>query len=512
MIGKLINNEAAFDALLKPYRVRADRIMVGMNWFLMVVCIVMVPMNNTLEAALVIGVPTLIMSIWLQRYYSGLLATRLFMACGFMIFTGLIIHQSAGDIEGHFSAFGLIGVLLYYRDWRTIVLATIVIYLHHLILGYAQTLGAPIYVFDNDRFWTTFVIHIAYFFPFIGMMVYLSIWLRREGFQGQHVIALAQKIIQGNLVEDEPPQEIVDHMPLITAVRLMKSRLLDLLRVMPVAAAVIRIDTDTVVSINEAWERTIGPFDKKNIAIRESSIWAAPDAWEELLRRMHDAKDNLLNKIEIILHKTDGSPIICELSLILHDEVEPVMAILTIEDITLRREAEETMSRLAYQDMLTDLPNRLSLQAAQERAFIAWKEMGTPFAVIMMDLDGFKPINDAYGHDAGDEVLRVIGARFKSVNRSIDVVARLGGDEFAIVINNCPDDVVASQVAQRFVDSLSQPIILRRTKTVINVGASAGVAHISSGGTNAEEVLNNADTALYEAKSAGKNCFCLFSR
>jgi len=511
MIGKLLNNEAEFDALLQPYRVRADRIMVGMNLFLMAVCFAMVPMNNTLGAALVIGVPTVIMSIWLQRYYAGSLATRLFMASGFMIFTGLIIHQSAGDIEGHFSAFGLIGVLLYYRDWRTIVLATVVIYLHHLILGYVQTLGAPIYVFDNDRFWTTFLIHIAYFLPFIGMMVYLSIWLRREGYQGQHVIALAQKIIQGNLVEDEAPQGDDGQMPLITAVRLMKSRLLDLLRVMPVAAAVIRIDTDTVVSVNEAWERTIGPFDNTNSGIRKSPIWAAPDAWEDLLRKMHEAKDNLLNKIEIVLHRVDGDPIICELSLILHDDVKPVMAILTIEDITFRREAEETMSRLAYRDMLTDLPNRLSLQAAQEIAFNAWHDVKTPFAVIMMDLDGFKPINDTYGHDAGDEVLRVIGARIKNSNRHLDVAARLGGDEFAIVINNCPDGAVASQVAQRFVDTLSRPIILRETKLTINVGVSAGVAHIESGGENADEVLKNADTALYKAKSAGKNCVRLFS-
>ncbi|MBF0444511.1 MAG: diguanylate cyclase [Magnetococcales bacterium] len=510
MIGKLLNSETEFDLLLQSYRERADQIMVRMNFFLMVVCIGLVPINNTLGAALAIGAPTVIMSIWLQRNYSGYLATRLFMASGFMIFTGLIIHQSAGDIEGHFSAFGLIGVLLYYRDWRTIVVATVVIYLHHLILGYAQTLGVPVYVFDNNNFWTTFLIHVAYFLPFIGMMVYLSIWLRREGFQDQHVIGLAQKIIQGNLVDDEVYQDEDERMPLITAVRLMKSRLLDLLRVMPVAAAVIRIDTDSIVSVNEAWERTLGPLNT-DYQVRKSPIWADSDSWESLMTQIHDAKDNLLNKIEIILHKADGSPIICELSLILHDEVVPVMAILTVEDITLRREAEETMSRLAYRDMLTDLPNRLSLQAALEIAFKEWQKINTPFAVIMLDLDGFKPINDTHGHDAGDEVLRVIGARIRSVNRSLDIAARLGGDEFAIVINKCPDGTVASQIAQRFIDTLSLPIILRVTKITISVGASAGVAHISSGGRNAEEVLKSADIALYEAKSSGKNCVRLFS-
>ena len=510
MIKKLLSAEAAFDPLLHPYRVRADRIMVGMNIFLMVVCLGLIPLNGTWVEALAIGFPTVLMSIWLMREHAGALATRLFMATGFMIFTGLIIHQSAGDIEGHFSAFGLIGVLLYYRDWRTIVLATIAVYLHHLILGYAQTQGAPIFVFDNNRFWTTFVIHLAYFLPFIVMMVYLSVWLRREGYEGQHVIALAQRIVQGNLVEDDAPMGDEGHMPLIAAVRLMKSRLMDLLRVMPVAAAVIRIDTDTIVNVNEAWIRTIGPLDTANTGIAKSPIWADPETWGALLVRMHEASEKLLNKIEVVLHKMDGTPILCELSLILHDDVSPVMAILTVDDITLRRKAEDTMRQLAYRDMLTDLPNRVSLHASLEMAVDAWEIRKTPFAVVMMDLDGFKPVNDTYGHDAGDEVLRVVGARLMKVNRSLDVAARLGGDEFTIVLNDCPDTGIATEIAQRFIDAISQPIRLRGSDTTVKVGASAGVAHIIGGEANAEAVMKNADSALYLAKSGGKNRVVVF--
>jgi signal transduction histidine kinase len=227
MIRKTLATEAAFDPYLEPYRVRADRIMVGMHWFLMLLCLFMAPIKGTFLALLIIGVPTLFMALWLQRQYPGTLATRLFMASGFMIFSGLIIHQTAGDIEGHFSAFGLIGVLLYYRDWRTIVVATVVIYLHHLILGYAQTIGIPIYVFDNDRFWTTFLIHVAYFLPFIGMMAYLSIWLRREGFEDQHVIALAQRIVRGEKVGNEAMPASGFEAPLISAVQQMKDTLFD---------------------------------------------------------------------------------------------------------------------------------------------------------------------------------------------------------------------------------------------------------------------------------------------
>ncbi len=185
IFNKIIASEAAFDELLKPYRERADRIMVGMNIFLFLVCLALAPLHNTLIAVGVVGLPTLFLSIWLMHKHPGELKTRLFMAFGFMIYTALIIHQNWGVTEAHFSAFGLIGVLLYYRDWRTIIVATVFIYLHHLILGYAQTLGSPIYVFNNPHFWVMFGSHITYFLPFIAMMSYLSVWLRREGYGNQ---------------------------------------------------------------------------------------------------------------------------------------------------------------------------------------------------------------------------------------------------------------------------------------------------------------------------------------
>jgi diguanylate cyclase (GGDEF)-like protein len=505
MITRLFAAEAAFDPLLAPFRVRADRIMVAMNLFLLFVCALLAPLRSSWMEWLLIGVPTLLLSFFLLRHHPGALLTRLFMASSFMVFTGLIIHQTGGDIEAHFSAFGLIGVLLYYRDWRTIAAATVVIYLHHLILGYAQTLGSPVFVFDSPDFWPLFALHVAYFLPFVGMMGYLAIWLRREGYESQHVIDLAKQIVQGNLMEENIAKTEADT-PLINAVRLMKSRLLDLLRVMPIAAAVIRIDTDRIVNVNTAWVRTIGPIDTRHTQFGQSPIWADQDTWRLLVRRLHEARDKLIDKVEVVLRKSDGSPILCELSMILHEDIVPVMAILTVEDITLRRRAEETMQRLAFRDMLTDLPNRTSLHMTLELAIQDWKSRKRPFAVIMMDLDGFKPVNDQYGHDAGDEVLRVIGARLNTTNREGDLVSRLGGDEFAVVLQDCPTDKLAREIAQRFIAAVSCPIHLSGVNKTIHVGASAGVAHIADGGDEtAEALLKRADEALYAAKRAGKN-------
>ena len=163
------------------------------------------------------------------------------------------------------------------------------------------------------------------------------------------------------------------------------------------------------------------------------------------------------------------------------------------------------MRELAYSDMLTDLPNRSSLRASLEIALDAWKMKKTPFAVVMMDLDEFKPVNDTYGHDAGDEVLRVVGARLMKVSRPMDMAARLGGDEFIIVINDCPDAGTATEIAQRYIDAISQPIRLRGTDITVKVGASAGVAHLAMGEANVDVVMKNADSALYLAKSDGKN-------
>jgi len=180
--------ESAYDESLMDYRQNADRIMFAMNIFLTMVCLAIAPYRNTWAASILIGVPTLALSYVLMREFSGALMTRLFMASAFMAYTSLIIHQTGGDIEAHFTAFGLIGVLLYYRDWRTIVVATVFIYLQHLVGGYAQTLGVPVYVFDNPEFWTVFPLHVAYFLPFVGMMGFLSIWLRREGHEQNRII------------------------------------------------------------------------------------------------------------------------------------------------------------------------------------------------------------------------------------------------------------------------------------------------------------------------------------
>ena len=130
----------------------------------------------------------------------------------------------------------------------------------------------------------------------------------------------------------------------------------------------------------------------------------------------------------------------------------------------------------------------------------------------MMDLDGFKPVNDTHGHDAGDEVLKVVGARLQRLNRPHDLAARLGGDEFVIVLHDCPGAAVAAEVAQRFLDAVSRPIRIESTGLCVEIGASAGVAHVADEPRpSSDTLLKNADSALYQAKAMGKNQVQVFA-
>lgn len=208
------------------------------------------------------------------------------------------------------------------------------------------------------------------------------------------------------------------------------------------------------------------------------------------------------------MRRSDGSIALCQLSLILLEDSDPVMAVVTAEDITQRRRTELEMKRLAYRDMLTDLPNRVSLYQEFAKMLDCADARPAFLAVIMIDLDGFKPINDQLGHDAGDEVLRIVGQRITHVNRGADFAARLGGDEFVILMRDCRSAASAEVAAKRLIDAISQPITLQGRGCVLELCASAGVLYLRGDafakGLSAESLIKRADIALYRAKHAGR--------
>ena len=180
------------------------------------------------------------------------------------------------------------------------------------------------------------------------------------------------------------------------------------------------------------------------------------------------------------------------------------------QDITLRKDAEEMLRHRAYYDVLTDLPNRMLFHDRLDAAFSQAKRYQRAFALLMVDLDRFKEVNDTLGHPAGDELLIEAAHRLMSCVRESDTVARLGGDEFAIIITDMVDKLEADQVAQRAVELLANPYHLDAGTT--SISASVGIARYPQHGSDSEELLSHADCALYEAKESGRNTYRTFSQ
>ena len=193
-----------------------------------------------------------------------------------------------------------------------------------------------------------------------------------------------------------------------------------------------------------------------------------------------------------------------------------------VHDITRRRDAEEQIRRLAYYDPLTGLPNRLLFTEQLHQAIQHAERNHQQLAIMFVDLDHFKRVNDTLGHGAGDELLRLVSARLSASLRGQDMVgrlegdveassiARLGGDEFIVMLSGMHRPADAASVARRLVDALAEPVVVGGTE--IFVGSSVGIAMYPNDGVDIDTLLMNADTAMYRAKEAGRGGFQFYDR
>jgi len=174
-------------------------------------------------------------------------------------------------------------------------------------------------------------------------------------------------------------------------------------------------------------------------------------------------------------------------------------------DITERKRNEANILHLAQTDQLTQLTSRMHFHQRFDETINLAKRENKKLALLMIDLDKFKPINDNYGHPAGDNVLQKVASILKQTSRETDVVARLGGDEFAIIYVHPAKKEDVSLLAQRIVNAIKKPIQIADQS--IQVGASVGIAVYPDDGKDKEKLINKPDLALYEAKRDGRNIF-----
>jgi diguanylate cyclase (GGDEF)-like protein len=182
-------------------------------------------------------------------------------------------------------------------------------------------------------------------------------------------------------------------------------------------------------------------------------------------------------------------------------------AVVLLEDITERRHAEARITHLARYDELTALPNRVSFRDEIERLLEIPQEDGELSALLFVDLDRFKQVNDTLGHPCGDQLLCAVAERLRDMLRPEDFVARFGGDEFVVFQRNIRSNEDAAMLARRIVEQLSERYKI--DNHLVEIGASIGIA-MTSPGISADTLLKNADMALYRAKADGRGAFCFF--
>jgi len=177
-------------------------------------------------------------------------------------------------------------------------------------------------------------------------------------------------------------------------------------------------------------------------------------------------------------------------------------------DITERKEAEETIHVMAHFDSLTTLPNRTSFNRVLTDAIHTAQEKGSEVAVLFMDLDRFKTVNDTMGHTAGDKLLQSVASRLIDKLAGFGYISRQGGDEFTILLENANRDT-AECLATRIITSMAEPLIVNETELYIS--PSVGISMYPQDGTTIDQLLRNADAAMYAAKEKGKNNFQFFT-
>lgn len=274
--------------------------------------------------------------------------------------------------------------------------------------------------------------------------------------------------------------------------------------------------------LNPAVEKMLGYVPESLIGRHYSAIVAQKD--QETVSRLIDGKRELESsgrQVRVSLRGVRGeSQIEHEVAVELtamgiysgHDSDEPGRFMGTYgvaRDVTSRQMAEEAILFQAHHDPLTGLPNRMLLRDQLTMALANARRAGTSLAVLFLDLDGFKLVNDSLGHDFGDRLLQAVAKRLRACLREGDFLARLGGDEFTVLLPSIERIDQAVTVARKFVREMEEPFTLEGNE--IHLGVSIGIAEAPLHGNDVDTLIKHADVAMYQAKDAGRGGWALYS-
>lgn len=270
----------------------------------------------------------------------------------------------------------------------------------------------------------------------------------------------------------------------------------------PVPGMLIDAQSGTCLAINQeasTWFK-VRPEEFVGKSSLDLNVWPDPDARERALQHTR-AHGHLRNFEAEVFARGKMRTVLLNMELL--DSPPNATLLVSFIDISQRKALEEQLRQMALHDSVTGLPNRTLLAEHLEHAFTLAKRHQNKVALLFIDLDHFKAVNDRFGHEAGDALLRQIAQRLSGCLRASDLAARLGGDEFVVVLEELQQPEQAMAVARKIIAELGLPY--RTAAAEITVGASIGVALYPDHATQADLLLRYADQALYTSKDKGRN-------
>lgn len=299
--------------------------------------------------------------------------------------------------------------------------------------------------------------------------------------------------------------ELVEHNRAEEDLRRSEEKFSKAFQTSPYAIAITRLEDGRFIEVNDAFVHKTG-YSREELS-RESSIglrlWVDRKEREKMVAAVMKGSPVSGQEFSFRNKKGDTLTGLLFTQIIILQEGPCILS--SIDDITERKKAEEQIRHMANHDALTDLPTMRLARDRLSSALSSARRHKNKMAVMFIDLDGFKSVNDTLGHDAGDQVLKQVAVRMLSCVRETDTVARAGGDEFLVIATDLHSRDDAAQIAQKIISLVAQPLTINGSRT--GVGASIGIALYPDYDEDMDRLVKRADEAMYRVKNSGKNGF-----